>query len=110
MNDSASDNIIFKNVKKEVASGCLLRPYRVLDLTEGGIQICGKILADFGADVIKVEPPDGSPTRNTGPFYKDDAHKDKSLFWFAYNVNKRSITLDLNSTDGQDSFRHSRSR
>ena len=40
-----------------------LTRYRVLDLTEGGYNWCGKVLADLGADVIKVEPPGGSPTR-----------------------------------------------
>ena len=54
-------------MKTEGASAQLLEPYRVLDLTEGGTQICGKILADLGADVIKVEPTDGSLTRNIGP-------------------------------------------
>ena len=47
---------------------CPLSDCTVLDLTEGGINWCGKVLADFGADVIKVEPPGGSPTREVGPF------------------------------------------
>ena len=46
-----------------------LHDCRVLDLTEGGFNWCGKVLADLGADVIKVEPPGGSPTRDRGPFY-----------------------------------------
>ena len=45
----------------------LLGPYRVLDLTEGGGLIGGKILADMGADVIKFEKPGGSPSRNIDP-------------------------------------------
>ena len=66
-----------------------LTPYRALDLTEGGFNWCGKVLADMGADVIKMEPVGGSSTRFRGPFYKDDPHPEKSLFWWAYCVNKR---------------------
>ena len=79
----------------------MLSPYRVLDLaTERGL-LCGQILADLGADVIKVEPPGGSPTRRLGPFYKDQPHPDHSLYWWAYNRNKRSITLNLDTSEGQ---------
>jgi benzylsuccinate CoA-transferase BbsE subunit len=82
-----------------------LEGYRVLDLTEGGCLICGRILADLGADVIKVEKPGGSPSRNIGPFYKDDIHSEKSLFWFVYNAGKKSITLDIETKDGQEIFK-----
>lgn len=83
----------------------LLSPYRVLDMTEGGYMVGGKILGDLGADVIKIEPPGGSPSRNIGPFYKDIYNPERSLFWFAYNTNKRGITLDTAKADGQDSFK-----
>jgi len=83
----------------------LLEPYRVLDLTEGGYLIGGKTFGDLGADVIKIEPPGGSPTRNIGPFYGDAPDPQKSLFWFAYNANKRSLTLDIETADGQEVFR-----
>ena len=79
-------------------------PYRVLDLTEGGCMIGGRLLADLGADVIKIEPPGGSPSR-IAPFYKDIPDPEKSLFWFAYNANKRGITLDMTKTEGQDLFK-----
>jgi crotonobetainyl-CoA:carnitine CoA-transferase CaiB-like acyl-CoA transferase len=82
----------------------MLAPYRVLDLTEGGCMISGKILADLGADVIKIEPPGGSPSRKIGPFYKDDPHPEKSIFWFAYNTNKRGITLDIKTMEGHELF------
>jgi crotonobetainyl-CoA:carnitine CoA-transferase CaiB-like acyl-CoA transferase len=42
-----------------------LKPYRILDLAEGGCMIGGRILGDLGADVIKIEPPGGSPSRNS---------------------------------------------
>ena len=83
----------------------LLEPYRVLDLTEGGCLIGGKILGDMGADVIMVEKPRGNPTRNIGPFYHDIPDLNKSLFWFAYSANKRGITLDIDTADGQDIFK-----
>ena len=82
-----------------------LSPYRVLDLTEGGMNWCGKVLADLGADVIKIEPTGGSPTRNRGPFYNNEPHPERSLFWYAYCLNKRGITLDLESEEGQRLFK-----
>ena len=82
-----------------------LAPYRALDLTEGGYNWCGKALADLGADVIKVEPPKGSATRNRAPFYKDEPHAERSLFWYAYCLNKRGLTLDLERPEGQELFR-----
>jgi crotonobetainyl-CoA:carnitine CoA-transferase CaiB-like acyl-CoA transferase len=79
----------------------LLSPYRVLDLTDEHGILCGKILADLGADVIQVEPPGGSSARRVGPFYHDEAHPERSLFWWSYAANKRSITLNLSSRDGR---------
>ena len=81
-------------------SNLLLSAYRVLDLTDERGLLCGKILADLGADVVQVEPPGGSAARRIGPFYQDDVHPEKSLFWWAYTANKRGITLKLDSVDG----------
>ena len=78
----------------------LLSPYRVLDLTDERGLLCGKILADLGADVVQIEPPGGSSARRIGPFYRDQVHPEKSLFWWAYAANKRAITLDLGTDDG----------
>lgn len=83
----------------------MLNSARVLDLTDEKGSLCGKILADLGADVIKIEKPGGDRSRNIGPFYNNEADPGKSLFWFAYNLNKRSITLDIEKKDGQDLFR-----
>ena len=85
---------------ENITSNVALENCRVLDLTEGGFNWCGKVLADLGADVVKIEPPDGSPTRDRGPFYKDVRHRERSLFWFAYCNNKRGVTLDLESANG----------
>jgi benzylsuccinate CoA-transferase BbsE subunit/naphthyl-2-methylsuccinate CoA transferase subunit len=89
------------NVKSEQA----LTGYRVLDLTDDRGFYGGKILADLGADVIKVEPPGGDPSRNIGPFYKDIPDPEKSLYWWAYNTSKRGITLNIETAEGKDIFR-----
>jgi crotonobetainyl-CoA:carnitine CoA-transferase CaiB-like acyl-CoA transferase len=81
-----------------------LFPYRVLDLTDDKGFFCGKILADLGAEVIKIEKPGGDPSRNIQPFYHDIPHPERSLYWFSYNLNKKGITLDIETTDGRDIF------
>ena len=92
-------------MKKDEKGQSALGPYRVLDLTnESGI-FCTKVLAALGADVIKIEPPGGDPSRRIGPFYHDDPDPEKSLHWFTYNLNKRSITLNIQSVSGQELFK-----
>jgi crotonobetainyl-CoA:carnitine CoA-transferase CaiB-like acyl-CoA transferase len=83
----------------------MLDGYTVLDLTNEMGFFCGRILADLGADVIKVEPPSGEASRMIGPFYQDDMDPEKSLYWFAYNGNKRGITLDVQDEEGRNIFR-----
>ena len=83
----------------------LLGGYRVLDLTDEKGHVCGKVLGDFGADVIKVERPGGDPSRNIGPFYKDIPHPEKSLLWFSMNTSKRGITLNIETLGGREIFR-----
>lgn len=82
-----------------------LFPFRVLDLTNELGFLCGKILGDLGADVIKVETPGGDPARRIGPFFQGLPHPEKSLYWFAFNNNKRGITLNLESERGREIFR-----
>ncbi len=82
-----------------------LEGFRVLDLTYQWGFLCGKVLGDLGADVIKIEPPGGDPSRNLAPFYKDIPDSEKSLYWFSYNSNKRGITLDISHRDGQGIFK-----
>ena len=81
-----------------------LPPIRVLDLTEGGCMLGGKLFADVGGDVIKIEPPGGSTSR-IQPYYKNIQDPEKSLFWFTYNTNKRGITLNLQKPEGQEIFK-----
>lgn len=89
--------------KREDSDG-LLSPFRVLDLTDELGFLCGKILGDLGADVIKVERPGGDPARKIGPFYSDRPDPQKSLYWFAFNNNKRGVTLNLEAERGQKIF------
>lgn len=91
--------------KSGTTSKSMLGPYRVLDLTDEKGLLCGKMLGDMGADVIKVEKPGGDPARNLGPFYHDEAHPEKSLLWFAMNTSKRGITLDIETADGREIFK-----
>ena len=87
--------------RDDFGGDALLSPYRVLDLTDQRGLLCGRILADLGADVIQVEPPGGSAARAIGPFYQDDVACEKSLFWWAYAANRRGVTLNLESADGR---------
>jgi len=82
----------------------LLSPYRVLDLADEKGMLCGKIFGDMGADVVKVEPPGGDPSRRLPPFYEDVADPERSLVWWALNTNKRSVTLNLETEDGRAIF------
>jgi crotonobetainyl-CoA:carnitine CoA-transferase CaiB-like acyl-CoA transferase len=70
---------------------------RVLDLADESGAYCGKLLADMGADVVLIEPPGGAPMRAIGPFFGGVPHSDRSLFFWHYNANKRSVTLDLDT-------------
>ena len=83
-----------------------LSDVRVLDLTWyiAG-PYCTKLLADYGADVIKIEKPgEGDPARKMGPFLQDDPHPEKSGLFLYLNTNKRGITLNLKSPTGKKIF------
>jgi len=78
---------------------------RVLELADEKGQFCGKLLGDFGADVVKIEPPGGEPCRHVGPFMNDIPDPDRSLSFWYHNTSKRAITLDLQIPDGAALFR-----
>ncbi len=79
----------------------ILAPYRVLDLSDESGYLCGRILADLGADVIKIEPPQGDAARRIGPFPNDVTDPEKSLYFISYNAGKRGITLDVRNPIGR---------
>ena len=81
-----------------------LNGLRVLDLSDYRAHLCGRLLADMGADVIKIEPPGGDSGRRVGPFLDDAPHPDRSLFFWFYNLNKRSITLEVSRPAGGEIF------
>jgi crotonobetainyl-CoA:carnitine CoA-transferase CaiB-like acyl-CoA transferase len=85
--------------------GRMIEGCRALDLTDEKGFLCGKLLADLGVDVIKVERPGGDPSRRIGPFWHDIADPEKSLYWFAYNSDKRGITLNIETKDGREIFK-----
>jgi crotonobetainyl-CoA:carnitine CoA-transferase CaiB-like acyl-CoA transferase len=78
----------------------MLAPYRVIDLSNERGLLCGQILADLGADVIAVEPVEGSSARRCGPWAKGQPGSESSLFWWAYARNKRSVAVDFESPEG----------
>ena len=84
-------------------SDMALSDVRILDLTRHVAgPFCTKMLADYGADVIKVERPNGGDvTRRMGPFPDDVPHPEKSGLFLHLNTNKRGVTLNLKSATGK---------
>jgi len=79
----------------------LLKGFRVLDLTDEKGALCGKMFADLGAEVIKVEPPAGCSTRRIPPYLEDKADPDHCLYSIAYHAGKKSVTANLATDDGR---------
>jgi crotonobetainyl-CoA:carnitine CoA-transferase CaiB-like acyl-CoA transferase len=78
-----------------------LSDLRVIDLSLGVAgPYCTKLLADCGAEVIKIEPPAGDVSRRLGPFPEDLPHPEKSGLFLHLNTNKKSVTLDVATTSG----------
>lgn len=75
---------------------------KVLDLSEDiAGSFCARLLADYGAEVLKLEPPGGAALRRMGPFFGDDPHPEKSLFFLVMNLNKKGATLNLQTSTGR---------
>jgi len=66
---------------------------------------CAKLFADYGADVVKVEPPGGDPGRHWGPFPGDVPHPEKGGLHHFLDTNKRSVVLDVARAEGRDPVR-----
>ena len=82
-----------------------LSSIRVLDLTQMLAGPYGTMmLADHGAEVIKIEPPKGDMTRNGGPFTESDTQRTHGGYFQSVNRNKRSVMLDLKSEEGKAAF------
>ncbi|MCS7296307.1 MAG: CoA transferase [Chloroflexota bacterium] len=74
---------------------------RVIEFCDEIGSYCGKLLADLGADVIKVEPPGGGWQRHTPPYFRDQEGVDTSLWFWVHNTSKRSVVLDLETDEGR---------
>ncbi len=83
----------------------MLDGIRVLDLSDERGQLCGMMLADLHADVVCIEPPQGSNARRQGPFAGGSRDLESSLFWWSYARNKRSAVVDLTTQAGRDTLR-----
>src|ERR1700721_3981377 len=73
----------------------MLAGLRVIEIADERAEYTGLLLAGLDAEVIKIEPPEGNATRRIGPFLDDTPGADRSLFFWNYNRNKKSVVLDL---------------
>jgi benzylsuccinate CoA-transferase BbsE subunit len=80
----------------------LLSGLRLLDLTDEKGALAGKIFADLGAEVIKVEPPEGCSTRRIPPYLDDVRDPEHCLYSLAYHAGKKSITANLDRAEGRE--------
>jgi crotonobetainyl-CoA:carnitine CoA-transferase CaiB-like acyl-CoA transferase len=78
----------------------MLAGLRVIEIADEMTEYCGLLLAGLGAEVIKIEPPSGSLTRNIGPFLDDINDPERSLHFWTYNRGKLSVVIDLKTESG----------
>ncbi len=76
----------------------MLAGLRVIEVADERAEYTGLLLAGLGAEVVKIEPPEGNATRRIGPFLEDEPGLERSLFFWNYNRNKKSVVLDLRET------------
>ena len=80
----------------------MLAGLRVVEIADERAEYTGLLLAGLGAEVIKIEPPEGNATRRIGPFFEDQPGRERSLFFWNYNRNKKSVVLDLREGAGRE--------
>lgn len=78
-----------------------LHNIRILDLATPRAELAGRLLADLGADVLKIEPPGGAAARRLPPFDERPGHEGESLYWAAVGLGKRSLALDITKKAGR---------
>jgi len=78
---------------------------RVVELASEYAAHCGRLLADYGAEVILIEPPGGAPQRWYEPFVDDVPDPERSLWFWHYNTNKFGVVVDLDDDEGRARFR-----
>ncbi|HJU15471.1 MAG TPA: CoA transferase [Stellaceae bacterium] len=79
----------------------ILAGLRVIEIADERAEYTGLLLAGLGAEVVKIEPPEGNATRRIGPFLEDRPGPERSLFFWTYNRNKKSVVLDLREPPGR---------
>jgi crotonobetainyl-CoA:carnitine CoA-transferase CaiB-like acyl-CoA transferase len=80
----------------------MLHGLRVIEVADERAEYAGLLMAGLGAEVIKIEPQEGNATRRIGPFLDDAPGLDRSLFFWNYNRNKKSVVLDLREAPAQE--------
>src|SRR5438046_6441009 len=80
----------------------MLAGLRVIEIADERAEYAGLLLAGLGAEVIKIEPPEGNATRRIGPFLEDQPGPERSLFFWNYNRNKKSVVLDPQEPRGRE--------
>src|SRR5580700_2906469 len=80
----------------------MLAGLRVIEIADERAEYAGLLLAGLGAEVIKIEPPEGNATRRIGPFFEDRPGLERSLFFWHYNRNNKSVVLDLGEGRGRE--------
>src|SRR3954466_614951 len=73
----------------------MLAGLRVIEIADERAEYAGLLLAGLGCEVVKIEPPEGNATRRIGPFLDDQPGPERSLFFWNYNRNKKSVVLDI---------------
>jgi len=81
-----------------------LEGVRVLDISGPAGFYCTKLMADLGADVVRVESLESDPEHSPGPFFGDEPDENQSLYRWHFHTNKRSIALNIETTSGREAF------
>src|SRR6202008_4164949 len=80
----------------------MLAGLRVIEVADERAEYAGLLLAGLGAEVVKIEPPEGNATRRIGPFLEDQPGPERSLFYWNYNRGKQSVVLDLREAPARE--------
>ena len=80
----------------------MLAGLRVIEIADERAEYTGLLLAGLGAEVVKIEPPEGNATRRIGPFLEDQPGLERSLFFWNYNRGKQSVVLDLREAPARE--------
>ncbi len=80
----------------------MLSGLRVIEIADERAEYTGLLLAGLGAEVVKIEPPEGNATRRIGPFLEDQPGLERSLFFWNYSRGKQSVVLDLREAPARE--------